>query len=242
MNGKISGGIFSSDSAAAARNSDGALGAALIAAAAGAVALISAPLALLMLSALGARALMRAQPGQLNLAALAGPALAALAVGALLGLAAAIGVLFIWRLFSDAHWSIGEAKRLALAAGRPSETTAKELAHAWTTPLFGLSVVAYTAPHMIAGLPLDLPHLPLWCVIAAGAVAAGAVFDWGLRRAADWRLGELAKAPAGRLLIHHLLFLTAFGMTLDMSAGVVMLAAWRLASAAPLPFSAPRTA
>jgi hypothetical protein len=87
---------------------------------------------------------------------------------------------------------------------------------------------------MIAGLPLDLPHVPVWLVIAAGVLTAGAVFDWGLRRAAAWRLGELASAPAAHLLIHHVVFLAAFGLMIDVSAGVVMLAAWRLLHAAPL--------
>jgi hypothetical protein len=71
-------------------------------------------------------------------------------------------------------------------------------------------------------------------VIGAGVLAAGAFFDWALQRAADWRLGELATAPASHLLIHHIMFVTAFGLMIDVSAGVVMLIAWRLAHAAPL--------
>jgi hypothetical protein len=110
----------------------------------------------------------------------------------------------------------------------------KALAHAWMTPIYGAMLVAYTAPHMIAGLPLDLPHVPAWLLIATGVLAAGAVFDWGLQRAADWRLGELARAPAAHLLTHHVVFVVAFGMMIDVSAGVVMLIAWRLAHAAPL--------
>jgi hypothetical protein len=91
---------------------------------------------------------------------------------------------------------------------------------------------------MIAGLPLDLPHAPFWIPLAFGVIAAGAVFDWGLRRAADWRLGELAAAPALHLLTHHAVFLLAFGLTLDVSAGVVALMAWRLAHAAPFAWTA----
>jgi hypothetical protein len=87
---------------------------------------------------------------------------------------------------------------------------------------------------MIAGLPLDLPHVPVWVPMLTGALAAGALFDWGLRRAADWRLGELAAAPAAHLLTHHALFLMAFGFSLDVSAGIVAIMAWRLAHAAPL--------
>lgn len=201
---------------------------------AGAVALIAPPAALLLVAALGAYVLMQPDTLRVDLVALAGPAFATLIVGAFTGLAGAIGVLFVWRLFNDTRWSVREAQRLALAAGRPAEASWKSLAHAWATPVYGLSLVAYTAPHMIAGLPLDLPHVPFWVPLLTGALAAGAFFDWGLRRAADWRLGELAAAPALHLLLHHALFLLAFGLMLDVSAGVVALMAWRLAHAAPL--------
>jgi hypothetical protein len=209
------------------------LSAALIAAAAGALALVFPPAALFVLALLGGRILLSGDPVRFDPAGLAGPGLAALTVGAFTGLDGAIGVLFVWRLIADTRWSVSEASRLAAAAGRPAETTFKSLAHAWMTPLYGLMLVAYTAPHMIAGLPLDLPHAPLWAVLATGALAAGAVFDWALRRAADWRLGELAKAPAAHLLIHHAIFLLAFGLMADVSAGIVLVLAWRLAQAAP---------
>jgi hypothetical protein len=111
------------------------------------------------------------------------------------------------------------------------------LVHAWFTPLFGLALVAYTSPHMIAGLPLDLPHVPAWVVVAALILAVGGIFDWALRRAADWRLGELAVAPASHLAMHHIVFIAAFGLGLDVSAGIVTLIAWRLAHAAPLRFA-----
>jgi hypothetical protein len=213
--------------------------AAIVALAAGATALAAPPLALLALTILAARVLMRRDALRLDPASLAGPALAAMVVGAFVGLAGAIGVLFVWRLIADARWSAGEAARLAAAAGRPAEMRLKALAHAWLTPLFGLALVAYTSPHMIAGLPLDLPHVPLWVPLTAGAVAAVAFFDWGLRCAADWRLGELAAAPAAHLLTHHVVFLLAFGLGLDVSAGIVMLLAWRFAHAAPFILSSP---
>jgi hypothetical protein len=198
---------------------------------AGAVALIAPPAALLLVAGLAAFVLMRRETARIQLLALAGPFFATLIVGAFVGLAGAIGVVFVWRLIADTRWSVREAQRLALAAGRPAEASLKSLIHAWTTPLYGLALVAYTAPHMIAGLPLDLPHVPLFVPLAVGAVAAGAVFDWGLRRAADWRLGELAAAPALHLLLHHALFLLAYGLTLDVSAGIVSLLTWRLAHA-----------
>lgn len=199
----------------------------------GAVSMIAPQAAVLLLALLAARALMGAQNARLDLAALAGPGFAALLVGAFAGLAGAIGVLFIWRLAADTTWSVREARRLSEAAGRPDASTPRALAHAWATPLFGLAIVAYTAPHMVAGLPLDLPHVPVWVVIAVGALAALVVFDWALKCAAEWRLGELAAAPAAHLLSHHVLFVLAFGLMIDVSAGIVAMLAWRLAHAAP---------
>jgi hypothetical protein len=201
---------------------------------AGAVALIAPPVALLVVAMLGAGVLMRRETQRIDLTSLAGPVFAALIVGAFVGLAGGIGVVFVWRLFADTRWSVGEAQRLALAAGRPAEASWKSLAHAWLTPLFGLTLVAYTAPHMIAGLPLDLPHVPMFVPATVGVLAAGMFFDWALKRAADWRLGELAAAPALHLLTHHAVFLLAFGLMIDVSAGVVALLVWRLAHAAPI--------
>jgi hypothetical protein len=208
--------------------------AALVAFAAGAVSLAAPPAALLILGALAARVLIHANLQRVHWLGLAGPAFACALVGAFVGLAGAIGVAFAWRLIVDARWSVEEARRLALAAGRPGEASLPSLAHAWLTPLYGLALVAYTAPHMVAGLPLDLPHVPALVPLVLGFLAAAAVFDWALRRAADWRLGELAPAPATHLLCHHAVFAIAFGLTLDVSAGVVALFAWRLAHAARL--------
>src|SRR5262245_47873820 len=116
----------------------------LVAMCAGAAALVSPPLAMLLLAALGARAIMRSASMRVDLVAIAGPAFAALLVGAFIGLAGAIGVLFVWRLFADTRWSVREAARLACAAGRPAEASWKSLAHAWATPIFGLTLVGYT--------------------------------------------------------------------------------------------------
>ncbi|MCX7357922.1 MAG: hypothetical protein NT015_07260 [Alphaproteobacteria bacterium] len=235
MDGRLLQTLAAPQTGAASRfNADRGLVAAVTAFAVGAVSILSPPLAVLGLALLAARVLFSGESVRIDWLTLIGPALAALTVGGFFGLPGAIGTLFVWRLVADTRWSIGEATRLAAAAGRPAETTFKALAHAWMTPLFGLVIVAYTAPHMIAGLPLDLPHVPSWLVIGVGILAAGAFFDWGLQRAADWRLGELAKAPASHLLIHHMMFVLAFGLMIDVSAGVVMLIAWRLAHAAPL--------
>jgi hypothetical protein len=231
MNGEVP----ESRAGAAARAAmDRGLFAAVIAIAAGMLALYAPPAALLALAVLAARALMRGEAFRWDVASLAGPALAALVVGAFVGVAGTVGVLFVWRLAADARWSALEAARLAAAAGHPVETRWKSLAHAWLTPLYGLALVAFTSPHMIAGLPLDLPHVPAWAPLAAGVLAALAFCDWALARAADWRLGEFAPAPAAHLLTHHAVFLLAFGLGLDVSAGIVMLLAWRLAHAAPV--------
>jgi len=235
MNGRLHLALAAPQAGAANRfSADRGLVAALIAFALGGVSLFSPPLAVLGLAVLSARVLLSGEAVRIDWLSLIGPAFAALIVGMFVGLAGAIGTLFVWRLFADTRWSTGEATRLAAAAGRPAETTFKALFHAWLTPAYGLMIVAYTAPHMVAGLPLDLPHVPVWLVIAIGVLAAGAFFDWGLRRAADWRLGELAAAPAQHLLIHHIIFVAAFGLMIDVSAGVVMLMAWRLAHAAPM--------
>ncbi len=235
MDGRLHRTLAAPRTGAASRlSADRGLVAALAAFALGGVSILSPPLALLGLTALAARVLLSGESVRINWLQLAGPALAALIVGVFAGLPGAIGTLFVWRLVADTSWSIAEATRLAAAAGRPAETTLKALAHAWMTPLFCLMLVAYTAPHMITGMPLDLPHVPVWMVIGFGVLAAGAFFDWALQRAADWRLGELARAPAAHLLTHHIMFVAAFGLMIDVSAGVVMLIAWRLAHTAPM--------
>lgn len=199
----------------------------------GALALAAPPLALLCIAGLSANALVRGADVRINIYALVGPLTLTVCLGAIFGFAAGVGTLFAWRLYQDTRWSLNEAKRLAQLAGKPKEATNAALAHAWLTPIYGLTLVAYTAPHLVAGFPLDLPHVPGFAPLIAGALALGAVFDWGLRRMADWRLGEVSAAPTAHLLAHHTLFLAAFGLTLDVSAGVVALIAWRLAHAAP---------
>lgn len=180
-------------------------------------------LGLLGLSILGGCALLRTS--SFDLRPLIGPGAAALIVGAFVGLDGAIGVLFVWRVVSDARWSMVHAERLG-------ETRGATLRHVWVTPMHGLAMVAFTAPHMVAGFPLDLPHVPIWLPLATACLVVAALFDWGLRCAAHWRLGELHARPAAFLASHHAMFLLAFGLGLDLSAGVVALVAWRLIHAA----------
>lgn len=204
-----------------------------VAIACGALALFYPPAAILALTVLAARALLASRAFTLNIASFVAPLAAAAAAGLLIGLPAGIGMLFAWRVWADTQWSVTELKRRALMSDRPDETRAHALAHAWLTPFYGFSLVAYTSPHMVAGLPLDLPHVPFWVPLIAGGLAAGALFDQALRRAADWRLSNLAASPTAHILAHHTVFLAAFGLMLDVSAGIVALAAWRLAHAAP---------
>lgn len=191
------------------------------------------PLALLIVAFLAARALTGpwAAPRLIDIAA---PTAAAIFVGALLGLPAGIGTLFVWRVIADARWSIAEARRLSAIAGADRPVHAR--LHLYLTPVFALSMIAYTAPHMVAGLPLDLPHAPLWVPLACGLLAGAAVFDWLIRCAAEARLDGLALGPAAHQLAHHAIFLLGYAATQDISAGLMAFIAWRLAHAAQRPF------
>ncbi|GAM98776.1 hypothetical protein U91I_02412 [alpha proteobacterium U9-1i] len=214
----------------------------LIAAGVGAISLLSPPLSFLLIALLGAHALLQSGSPRIDAWSCAGPILAALLVGAFVGVAGAVGVLFVWRLFADTRWSQAEADRLALTTGAPAPRNLMTRAHLWLSPLYGLTLVAFTAPHMVAGLPLDLPHLPMLAPMIAALLLAAGLFDWGMRCAVSWRLGELAPAPAMHLLTHHAIFIVAFGLGLDVSAGIVAMMAWRLAYAAPLRIQANLTA
>lgn len=185
--------------------------------------LIAPSLALFAAAMAGANALFRRDGAPLRFPlSLIGPLGAAALVGALWGLDGAMGVLFVWRVWADARWSQLEARRLGAR-----ETLSAKLA-LWSTPALGIAVAAYTAPHVLAGLPLDLPHVPLIAPIVAGVIAAALLFDWGLARLADWRLGTLARAPGAHLLTHHALFLAAYAISPDISSGLMALIVWRL--------------
>ena len=168
-----------------------------LAAGAGLLAVVSPPASLLALALLAARALVHSPNRQLELSDFAGPLLATLIAGAFVGISGAVGVIFAWRLFSDARWSIGESRRLAALAGLPPQRLWASELHLWLTPAFGLALVAYTSPHMIAGLPLDLPHVPLMIPVAVGCLAAGAA---GVLAAPLWTvtptMGAAAVMPA----------------------------------------------
>ncbi len=201
-----------------------------LAAVAGLCAVFSPPLALALIALLAARLVLMGAPlGAPRWIEIAAPLAAAALIAQVIGLAAGIGALFVWRLIADAQWSQREAMRLARIEGAPRSFMAH--AHLWLTPAFGLSMAAYTAPHMVMGLPLDLPHVPIFVPLAIGMAAALALFDWAVRIAAEWRLGQLRPASAAHEAAHHALFLIAYATAHDVSAGLVALIAWRLAHA-----------
>ena len=202
------------------------------ASAAGLAAVIAPPAALLALALLLARAVLNgARPTRIKIIDIAAPIAAAAAVAGALGLAAGVGMLFVWRVIADTRWSMAQAARMGAIAGVSRSRLAQ--AHMWATPLLGLAIVAYTAPHMVAGLPLDLPHIPGWVPLGCAALAGVALFDWLLRLATEWRLGSLRAAPAAHEAAHHVLFVLAYAAAQDVSAGLVVLIAWRLAHAQP---------
>lgn len=212
----------------AGRDVHSPLEAVAIAAAAGACALVWPPGALLVLAVLAARAIV-AGLGRVSIIDIVAPCVAAAAVAACVSPAAGIGALFVWRLIADSRWSIAEEARLSSIAGVAAASRVSLV----LTPAFGLAMVAYSAPHMLAGLRLDLPHLPLWAPMVLGGFALAGLFDWALRCGADVRLGVFALRPATHQAAHHLLFLAAYGAAHDVTAGLAAMIAWRLAHAQP---------
>ncbi|MBI1187411.1 MAG: hypothetical protein GC206_08805 [Alphaproteobacteria bacterium] len=162
-----------------------------------------------------------------DLRGVAGPALAMLIVGVAWGLGAAVGAFFVWRVLADAGWSAQEGQRLARVAGRAERGLKR--AHYFATPVLALAVAAYTAPHLLLGLPLDLPHAPLIAPLVFGFAAAAMLFDWGMRRLTDWRLGVRDGGTVRHAAAHHVLFLAAYVASPDLSAGVMAMIVWRLA-------------
>lgn len=195
-----------------------------------ALGLIAPPLALLALACAVAGVCVTRTALRTSWRDCIGPGAAIAAVGLTWGWDGAMGAVFAWRVIADARWSGREAQRLARTAGAPQDTRFGAL-HAWMTPALALAVAAHTAPHVLLGLPLDLPHLPWIAPALLGAATAFALFDWGVRRLAEWRLGGLAAAPAQHALAHHALFLGAYVFSGDLSAGLIAMIVWRLTQA-----------
>jgi hypothetical protein len=192
----------------------------------GLAALTSPPLALVSLAGLGARALIYSRQSP-SLVRSAGPLALALPVTAFCGLSFGVGAVFAWVLIADA------LRRQREIAAIAETETARPSARHLATAAFALIAVAASAPHSAFGLPLDLPRPPAALVWAGAGLVILTVCDWTIRCAADWRLG----AFAARTRLHeagaHALYLCAFVLQSDVSAGLAAMIAWRLAQAQP---------
>jgi hypothetical protein len=152
----------------------------------------------------------------IGLAASAGGAAAA-------GLAGAVGALFCWYVVDAAR----QQARVSRATTAGTQTRSEAL-HLWLAAMFAILIVAASAPHMVMGVPLDLPRPPSQLIIAAGLAYSIAVVDWIVRALARWRLGENPWAAFTGEAALHLALLTAFAICADVSAGVTGLVAYRL--------------
>ncbi|MDX2237855.1 MAG: hypothetical protein NW203_09865 [Hyphomonadaceae bacterium] len=206
----------------------------VIAGVAGLACLASPAASIALLAALAALITMHASSLRIAdaLRALAPPGAAAIAVGLTWGWDGALGVIMLWRLFEDARWSAGEARRLQRLNGERVDRGLRA-AHLWLTPAFAAALIAHTAPHLFIGLPLDLPHAPAIAPMLFGAAAMLALIDWAIRQATDWRLGAFDAASAAHSAAHHGVFLLAYVASPDLSAGAMAMIAWRLAHALP---------
>ncbi|MBI1250658.1 MAG: hypothetical protein GC189_04215 [Alphaproteobacteria bacterium] len=168
-------------------------------------------------------------------AAMAPPLAACVLVGLLWGWDGALGLFLLWRMFVDARWSV-RAVRFAQAAHGATVERHGRGAHLWLTPALCAVWVAFTAPHALFGMQLDLPHAPIWALAAIAGITAIAILEWAVRQAALWRLGDLAHEPAIRAAAHHAMFLFAFLLLPDLSSAVLAMIAWRVFSAATVSY------
>jgi hypothetical protein len=209
-----------------------ALGLALSAMAA---ALAAPALGLLVLAGLSAVAMAGGDGGRairFDRLALAGCAAVAAAAAAG-GLSGATGAAFVWFVVDCAR---AQGRRAgSAAAGAMAERLSR-----WLAAGFAVLLVAAAAPHVVMGLPLNLPHPPSVMILAVGIVYALATADWTVRVLARWRLGEGRLAPALSPLAFHVLLLAGFGLCTDVSAGLVGLIAYRLAQHPAVQGLAPR--
>ncbi len=191
-----------------------------------AAAFVAPPMGLLVLAALGALGLVSAeQPIRPRLDALALTGLAALAAAAAAaGFAGATGVMFAWFVMESARSQNRRSRALAtLAQGGLAERAA-----IWLAAAFAILLVAAAAPHVVMGVPLNLPHPPVLAIWATGLFYALSVVDWIVRNLARWRLGEGRLAPVAADATFHIVMLAGFALCPDVSAGLAGLVAYRL--------------
>jgi hypothetical protein len=189
-------------------------------------ALIAPALGLLVLAALAALALTRPhQPVAWRLGAFEICGLVAVISAAVAaGLAGATGAAFVWFVADAARACLRDARGIGAGAhGFRGERVAVFLAAG-----FAILMVAASAPHVVMGLPLDLPHPPANLIVLVGVAYSLAVADWLLRVLARWRLGEGALAPAMDAACFHMLLLIGFVASSDASAGLAALMAYRM--------------
>lgn len=192
-----------------------------------------APIAgVLLLAALAAAALMtRRAPMRWRPDALAwGGMIAAAAAAAAAGAPGLVGCLFCWFLADCAKAAISRSAAMTGAGSHPlSERLPLILVAA-----FACLLVAAAAPHVVMGLPLDLPHPPSGLITILGVAYALAAVDWLVRVLARWRLGENGPAPVACDASFHMVILAGFVLSSDVSAGVTALVAYRIAMAMDL--------
>jgi hypothetical protein len=189
-----------------------------------------APIAgLLLLTVLAAAALMtRRTPMRWRPDAFAwgGLIVAAAAAGAA-GAPGLVGCLFCWLLADSARAAI---RRSAAMSGAGPHPLSERLPLLLVAAFAGL-LVAASAPHVVLGLPLDLPHPPSGLMTIFGVAYALAAVDWIVRILARWRLGENRPAPVAFDASFHVVILAGFVLSPDVSAGVIALVAYRMALA-----------
>jgi hypothetical protein len=206
-----------------------AAGAALVALAVS----LAAPIAgLLVLAGLVAAALMsnRPRPSWRPDRLAWGGLIVAAAAGVAAGAPGFVGGLFCWFLADSARAAV---RRSAIYAGAAPPRLSERLPLILVAVFVGL-LVAAAAPHVVMGLPLDLPHPPLALIIAAGVAYALTAVDWLVRILARWRLGESRPSQVAADAAFHAVVLAGFVVSNDVSAGVVALTAYRLTLAVSL--------
>ena len=149
-------------------------------------------------------------------------------IGAALdGGAGALGGALLWFVLDAVRASAARGRMLA-AAEAPGQAVRRR-AHLWLLAAFAISVVAIRSPHVLLGLPVEIPHPPAALAAALGAALALSIVDWLVRELADWRLGEPRWVSGLNDVATLVAILAAFVLIDDVSAGVMGVLALRLA-------------
>ncbi|MFZ4121037.1 MAG: hypothetical protein ACOYKM_05170 [Caulobacterales bacterium] len=155
------------------------------------------------------------------------------------GIPGAMGAAFTWLMVDSIRSVFAQSVRVGQMEPGGYGRNLLRL-HLILLPVFAFSLVAAAAPHVLLGLPLDLPHPPVVAVIALGLMTILACAEVLLRGLTRWRLGEPRWLAAAHDMSWLVLILVAFILASDISAGVMGLIAFRLAFLADLRLPAPR--